>query len=76
MILEHIQLDFQSNIILFTHTHTHTHANIDINLSFVSHLQDLGVIIFENPSRRLLVVTYAGHEEVKRFWRNHKKERD
>lgn len=38
--------------------------------------QDLGVIIFENPSKRLLVVTPTGHEEVKRYWRRYKKERD
>lgn len=37
---------------------------------------DLGVIIFENTSRRLLVVTTSGHEEVRRFWRRNKKERD
>nr|XP_027205656.1 general transcription factor IIH subunit 4-like [Dermatophagoides pteronyssinus] len=37
---------------------------------------NLGVILFENSSRRLLVVTPTGHEEVKRFWKKHKKERD
>ncbi|NXA57490.1 TF2H4 factor, partial [Nothocercus julius] len=36
------------------------------------HARALGVLVFEHPARRLLVVTPAGHPDVKRFWKRHK----
>ncbi|KAF7493684.1 General transcription factor IIH subunit 4 [Sarcoptes scabiei] len=36
----------------------------------------LNVILFENPARRYIVVTPTGNDEVKRFWKKFKKERD
>jgi transcription initiation factor TFIIH subunit 4 len=37
------------------------------------HAQDLGVLTWQNPQRRTMVVTRAGHEEVKRFWKRYSK---
>lgn len=37
-----------------------------------NYAQDLGVLVFENPSRRVMVVTQAGHPDVKRFWKRQK----
>ncbi|ELT91478.1 hypothetical protein CAPTEDRAFT_18660 [Capitella teleta] len=34
--------------------------------------KDLGVLSYENIPRRLMVVTRAGHDDVKRFWKRHK----
>jgi transcription initiation factor TFIIH subunit 4 len=34
---------------------------------------DLGVLIWDNPSRRVMVVSHDGHDEVRRFWKRHKK---
>jgi transcription initiation factor TFIIH subunit 4 len=34
--------------------------------------EDLGVLSWSNPGRRLMVVTQYGHEEVRRFWRRQK----
>ena len=34
--------------------------------------QDLGVLVFENAEKRNMVVTRAGHDDVKRFWKRHK----
>ncbi|XP_068026115.1 LOW QUALITY PROTEIN: general transcription factor IIH subunit 4 [Melanerpes formicivorus] len=34
--------------------------------------QALGVLLFQNPQRRLLVVTPGGHPDVKRFWKRQK----
>ncbi|NXF28098.1 TF2H4 factor, partial [Rhodinocichla rosea] len=36
------------------------------------HARALGVLVFENPARRLMVVTPAGHPDVKRFWKRQK----
>ncbi|NWV19381.1 TF2H4 factor, partial [Origma solitaria] len=36
------------------------------------HARNLGVLVFENPARRLMVVTPAGHPDVKRFWKRQK----
>lgn len=36
------------------------------------HARELGVLVFENPARRLMVVTPAGHSDVKRFWKRQK----
>ncbi|XP_054158025.1 general transcription factor IIH subunit 4-like [Oppia nitens] len=35
---------------------------------------DLGVLIWSNPMRRVMVVTNEGHDEVRRFWKRHKKD--
>uniref|UniRef100_K7FGW7 General transcription factor IIH subunit 4 n=1 Tax=Pelodiscus sinensis TaxID=13735 RepID=K7FGW7_PELSI len=37
-----------------------------------NHARDLGVLVFENPAKRLMVVTPAGHSDVKRFWKRQK----
>jgi transcription initiation factor TFIIH subunit 4 len=39
----------------------------------LSKKQDLGVLIWDNPSRRVMVVSHDGHDEVRRFWKRHKK---
>ncbi|XP_027489524.1 general transcription factor IIH subunit 4-like isoform X1 [Corapipo altera] len=36
------------------------------------HARALGVLVFENPPRRLMVVTPQGHPDVKRFWKRQK----
>lgn len=36
--------------------------------------KDLSVLVWENPPKRILVVTRSGHEEVKRFWKRHKRD--
>uniref|UniRef100_A0A8U7NIZ2 General transcription factor IIH subunit 4 n=1 Tax=Corvus moneduloides TaxID=1196302 RepID=A0A8U7NIZ2_CORMO len=36
------------------------------------HARSLGVLVFENPGRRLMVVTPGGHPDVKRFWKRQK----
>ncbi|XP_061475168.1 general transcription factor IIH subunit 4 [Rhineura floridana] len=36
------------------------------------HAKELGVLVFENPAKRLMVVTPAGHSDVKRFWKRQK----
>ncbi|XP_071801950.1 general transcription factor IIH subunit 4-like [Asterias amurensis] len=35
--------------------------------------KDLGVLMWENPGKRTLVVTPSGHDDVKKFWRRQKK---
>ncbi|CAG2116467.1 unnamed protein product, partial [Medioppia subpectinata] len=35
---------------------------------------DLGVLIWNNPLRRVMVVSHDGHDEVRRFWKRHKKD--
>uniref|UniRef100_A0A8D0HGQ0 General transcription factor IIH subunit 4 n=1 Tax=Sphenodon punctatus TaxID=8508 RepID=A0A8D0HGQ0_SPHPU len=37
-----------------------------------NHARELGVLVFENPAKRLMVVTPAGHSDVKRFWKRQK----
>ncbi|PSN55058.1 General transcription factor IIH subunit 4 [Blattella germanica] len=37
------------------------------------HALDLGVLTWQNPQRRTMVVTRSGHEEVKRFWKRYSK---
>ncbi|KAK2190711.1 hypothetical protein NP493_73g04036 [Ridgeia piscesae] len=34
--------------------------------------RDLGVLMWENPRSRMMVVDRSGHDEVKRFWKRHK----
>ncbi|KAM4643573.1 LOW QUALITY PROTEIN: general transcription factor IIH subunit 4 [Amazona ochrocephala] len=36
------------------------------------HARALGVLVFEHPARRLMVVTPGGHPDVKRFWKRQK----
>lgn len=35
---------------------------------------ELGCLIFDNPSKRVMVVSNEGHDEVRRFWKKHKKD--
>uniref|UniRef100_UPI00398F5864 general transcription factor IIH subunit 4 n=1 Tax=Pristiophorus japonicus TaxID=55135 RepID=UPI00398F5864 len=37
-----------------------------------NYARDLGVLVWENPSKRLMVVTPGGHPDVKRFWKRQK----
>ncbi|XP_029441080.1 general transcription factor IIH subunit 4 isoform X1 [Rhinatrema bivittatum] len=37
-----------------------------------NYARDLGVLVFENPSKRVMVVTPGGHADVKRFWKRQK----
>ncbi|XP_035212948.1 general transcription factor IIH subunit 4-like, partial [Stegodyphus dumicola] len=39
-----------------------------------NYAQDLGVLIFSNPSRRVMLVSKSGHDDVKRFWKRHKQD--
>ncbi|KAL3871360.1 hypothetical protein ACJMK2_039367 [Sinanodonta woodiana] len=34
--------------------------------------QDLGVLVWDNPSKRVMVVSRAGHDDVKKFWKRQK----
>lgn len=38
-----------------------------------NYAQELGVLVWHNPSRRTMVVTKNGHDDVKRFWKKHSK---
>ena len=33
-------------------------------------LQEIGVLVWKNDGKRLMVVSRAGHDQVKRFWKN------
>ena len=35
-------------------------------------LQDLGVLMWANSSKRVIVVSRSGHDDVKRFWKRQK----
>lgn len=37
-------------------------------------LQDAGYLIWDNPAKRVMVVAQAGHDDVRRFWKRHKKD--
>ncbi|KAG8222518.1 hypothetical protein J437_LFUL004554 [Ladona fulva] len=37
------------------------------------HARDLGVLVWQSTPKRTVVVTKAGHEEVRRFWKRHSK---
>lgn len=39
-----------------------------------NYAQDLGVLIFSNPSRRVMLVSKSGHDDVKRFWKRHRQD--
>ncbi|XP_067661083.1 general transcription factor IIH subunit 4-like [Haliotis asinina] len=34
--------------------------------------QDLNVLVWDNPSKRVMIVSRAGHDDVKRFWKRQK----
>ena len=37
-----------------------------------NYAKEIGVLLLENPAKRLMVVTRAGHDDVKRFWKQNK----
>jgi len=37
-----------------------------------NYAKDLGVLVWENPLKRVMVVTRGGHDDVKRFWKRQK----
>ncbi|XP_077511118.1 general transcription factor IIH subunit 4 marionette [Amblyomma americanum] len=39
-----------------------------------NYASDLGVLIWDNPSKRVMVVNRNGHDEVKRFWKRHRQD--
>ncbi|XP_053201118.1 general transcription factor IIH subunit 4-like [Panonychus citri] len=39
-----------------------------------NYANDAGHLIWDNPSKRVMVVTNAGHDDVRRFWKRHKKD--
>lgn len=39
-----------------------------------NYAQDLGVLIFSNPARRVMLVSKGGHDDVKRFWKRHRQD--
>ena len=43
-----------------------------ITLVYFALTQDLGVLLWSNAGKRLMVVTPSGHDEVRRFWRRQK----
>lgn len=46
-------------------------SQVDFEL-LLAHARELGVLVFENSAKRLMVVTPAGHGDVKRFWKRQK----
>nr|CAG4643886.1 EOG090X04KD [Lepidurus arcticus] len=38
-----------------------------------NYAQDIGVLVWETPMKRTMVVTREGHEDVKKFWKRHNK---
>ncbi|XP_036290386.1 general transcription factor IIH subunit 4 isoform X2 [Pipistrellus kuhlii] len=46
-------------------------SQVDFEL-LLAHARELGVLVFENAAKRLMVVTPAGHGDVKRFWKRQK----
>lgn len=39
-----------------------------------NYASDLGVLIWDNPGKRVMVVNRNGHDEVKRFWKRHRQD--
>jgi transcription initiation factor TFIIH subunit 4 len=37
-----------------------------------NYAKDLGVLVWENPQRRVMVVASGGHNDVKKFWKRQK----
>ncbi|XP_065419950.1 general transcription factor IIH subunit 4-like [Chrysemys picta bellii] len=64
--LEHDRLRFSNGVL-----YNQFLSQMDFEL-LRNHTQDLGVLVFENPAKRLMVVTPAGHSDVKRFWKRQK----
>ncbi|XP_075835457.1 general transcription factor IIH subunit 4 isoform X2 [Microtus pennsylvanicus] len=46
-------------------------SQVDFEL-LLAHARELGVLVFENSAKRLMVVTPSGHSDVKRFWKRQK----
>ena len=57
---EHMGILYIGDSTVCAHVCTHTHT------------QDLGVLTWSNPGKRLMVVSPSGHDEVRRFWRRQK----
>lgn len=36
--------------------------------------KDAGHLIWDNSNKRVMVVSQAGHDDVRRFWKRHKKD--
>ncbi|KAK2148342.1 hypothetical protein LSH36_501g01137 [Paralvinella palmiformis] len=34
--------------------------------------KDIGVLVWDNAKKRVMIVTRAGHDDVRRFWKHHK----
>lgn len=43
--------------------------NFKVFFLFIYSFQDLNVLLWSNAQKRCVVVSKAGHEEVKRFWK-------
>ena len=41
-----------------------------LNLPF--YFQEIGALVWENPQKRFMVVSRSGHEDVRRYWKEHK----
>ncbi|XP_013780576.1 general transcription factor IIH subunit 4-like [Limulus polyphemus] len=39
-----------------------------------NYARDLGVLVWDNSSKRVMVVSRAGHDDVKRFWKRHRQD--
>lgn len=39
-----------------------------------NYASDLGVLVWSNPSKRVMVVSKSGHDDVKRFWKRHRQD--
>ncbi|RWS14417.1 General transcription factor IIH subunit 4-like protein [Dinothrombium tinctorium] len=39
-----------------------------------TYASDAGHLIWDNPAKRVMVVSPSGHDDVRRFWKRHKKE--
>ncbi|XP_022669673.1 general transcription factor IIH subunit 4-like [Varroa jacobsoni] len=50
-----------------------THADFEMLRNYAN---DMHVLLFENPQRRLMVVSKSGDNDVRHYWKRHKKEYD
>ncbi|OQR66492.1 general transcription factor IIH subunit 4-like [Tropilaelaps mercedesae] len=50
-----------------------THADFELMRNYA---HDLGVLLFENPQRRFIVVSESGDVDMRLYWKRHKKEYD
>ena len=42
---------------------------VDLNEKACFLLQDMGVLLWDNAIKRVMVVTKGGHDDVKRYWK-------